>query len=107
MGRTGLSTAARADLVGHFIYLAEEAGEAVAERFLARAEESFGLLASHPEIGPVVPTNHPALAGTRKWRVKEFERFLIFYMPQQGGGVRVLRVLHAAQDWWTTLGLTE
>ena len=40
----------------------------------------------------------------RKWHVKEFEKFLIFYMPSRGG-VSIVRVLHAAQDWWGLLGL--
>ena len=43
--------AARRDLVEHFVYLAENAGLDVAERFLAHAEASFNDLARQPLIG--------------------------------------------------------
>ena len=33
-----------------------------------------------------------------------FENFLIFYFPRPNG-VSIVRVLHAAQDWWTLLGM--
>lgn len=100
------SAAARADLVGHFVYLAEEANETVADRFLARVEESFALLAREPLIGAPLTLRDPGLAGMRKWRVKDFDRFLVFYMPRPKG-VFIARVLHASQDWWQLLGLTE
>lgn len=100
------SAAARADLVGHFVYLAEEASEAVADRFLERAEESFALLAAEPLIGAPLTLHDPALAGMRKWRVKDFDRFLVFYMPRPSG-ILIARVLHTSQDWWQLLGLTD
>ena len=40
----------------------------------------------------------------RKWPVNGFEKFLIFYLPS-GNGVTIVRVLHAAQDWWGLLGI--
>ncbi|WP_082491638.1 type II toxin-antitoxin system RelE/ParE family toxin [Duganella sp. Leaf126] len=43
--------AARSDLIEHFVYLAESAGVGVADRFLARAEASFAMLASQPLLG--------------------------------------------------------
>lgn len=43
--------AARRDLVEHFVYLAENAGLDVAERFLTNAEASFNDLAQQPRIG--------------------------------------------------------
>ncbi|MBK9308394.1 MAG: XRE family transcriptional regulator [Nitrospira sp.] len=33
-----------------------------------------------------------------------FENHLIFYIPQPDG-VSIVRVLHAARDWWSLLGL--
>jgi len=42
MGRIERSAYAKADLISHFIYLAGEAGETIADRFLDRAQESFG-----------------------------------------------------------------
>ena len=44
-------TAARRDLVEHFVYLAENASIDTAERFLAYAEASFDDLAEQPKMG--------------------------------------------------------
>ena len=104
MGQVSARATARDDLVDHFVYLAESASLETAERFLARAEESFTDLASHPDMGSPLALRHCDLAGTRKWRVKDFENFLIFYQPGHDG-VTVIRVLHASRDWWTLLGL--
>jgi len=95
--------AARHDLVEHFLYLAENAGLAVAERFLSRAEASFADLARQPMLGAPVTLKHPDLAGMRKWQVRDFDNHLVFYEPRPGG-VCIVRVLHAASDWWSLLG---
>ena len=95
--------AARRDLVDHFVYLAENASLDVAERFLTQAEASFLDLAGQPKMGAPLTLKHPDLAGMRKWRVKGFDNHLIFYQPHPNG-VSIVRVLHAATDWWTLLG---
>ncbi len=69
--------AARRDLVGHFVYLAENAGLDMAERFLSNAEASFSELAQQPKIGAPLTLTHPTLANVRKWRVKGFDNHLI------------------------------
>jgi toxin ParE1/3/4 len=43
--------AAIRDLVEHYVYLEEQGGEALAERFLGNAEASFVALSEHPEMG--------------------------------------------------------
>lgn len=96
--------AARRDLVAHYVYLAENAGEEVADRFLLNAQLSFEDLAAQPAMGATVKVRAPELDHVRKWRVREFESVLIFYVPRQSG-VSILRVVHAAQDWWQLLGL--
>lgn len=98
--------AARRDLVDHYTYLAENAGEATADRFLLQAETSFNALAEHPEMGTPLTLRHSELAGLRKWHVPGFDRVLIFYFPRRDG-VTILRVLHAAQDWWRLLGVID
>ena len=98
--------AARRDLVEHFVYLAEEGGQDVAERFLANAESSFNVLAQQPEMGAPLMLKHPALANLRKWRVKGFDNHLVFYEPRPDG-VSIVRVLHAARDWWGLLGYAD
>lgn len=96
--------AARRDLVEQFVYLAEQAGLDTAERFLTNAEASFNDLARQPMIGAPLTLRHPNLAGIRKWHIKDFEHHLIFYTPHPDG-VSIVRILHAARDWWSLLGI--
>lgn len=96
--------AARRDLIEHFVYLAESAGLETADRFLVCAEESLANLLAQPRMGTPLESRHAALADLRKWRVKNFENFLIFYRPHSRG-ITVVRVLYAARDWWELLGL--
>jgi toxin ParE1/3/4 len=55
-------------------------------------------------MGAPLALRSPKLAGLRKWVVSGFENVLIFYLPCPGG-VSIVRVLHAAQDWWRLLGI--
>ncbi len=96
--------AARSDLVEQFVYLAENAGLAVANRFMAQAEETFAELAHEPLIGAPLQLTHPRLEKLRKWRIKGFDNHLVFYEPHPDG-VSIVRVLHAARDWWGLLGV--
>lgn len=98
--------AAKRDLVEHFVYLAENASVKVAERFLVNVEESLSDLARHPRLGVELGLRSHELAGIRKWHVNGFEKFLIFY-ALRSGGVSIVRVLHAAQDWWRALGILD
>lgn len=91
-------------MVEHYVYLAGNAGIETAERFLVNADKSFGDLSRHPGMGVALSLRSPGLAGLRKWQVSGFEKMLIFYLPREGG-VSILRVLHAAQDWWGLLGV--
>lgn len=102
MWRVYRRPAARRDLIEHYVYLGENAGEETAERFLAQVEHTFTDLAGNREMGASLASLDPRLAGLRKWRVKGFEKFLIFYFPRSDG-VSIVRVLHASQDWWGRL----
>ena len=98
--------AARRDIVEHFVYLAEEAGLDAAERFLTNAEASFNDLAQQPKMGAPLTLKHPDLANVRKWRVKGFDNYMVFY-EQRPDGVSIVRVLHAASDGWGVLGYAD
>ena len=106
MGTVYRRAAARRDLIAHFVYLSGNAGDAVAERFLIQAEASFNDLATQPMIGAQLKLTHTALTGLRKWRVKQFDTYLIFYQPLPDG-ISIVRVLHGAQDWWRLLGIED
>jgi hypothetical protein len=62
-------------LVEHYVYLAENAGEDTADRFLARADGTFTTLAGHREIGAVLTLRDPRLVcGTAINEVPENQR---------------------------------
>lgn len=96
--------AVRRDLIDHYAYLAENAGIPTAERFLNNAEASFAALAAQPKMGAPLALSNPTLVGLRKWQVQDFANHLIFYLPRRDG-VLIVRVLHAARDWWRLLGI--
>ena len=97
------SEMARRDLVDHYVYLTENASPEIAERFLSNAEASFNDLAQQPLMGAPLKLKHYDLGPIRKWRVKGFDNQLVFYLARPDG-IAVLRVLHAARDWWRLLG---
>jgi toxin ParE1/3/4 len=51
MGVVYRRPAARRDLIEHYVYLANHAGQSVADRFLDQADASFSHLARQPRIG--------------------------------------------------------
>ncbi|MDC7683025.1 type II toxin-antitoxin system RelE/ParE family toxin [Asticcacaulis sp. BYS171W] len=93
---------ARRDLVEHFVYLAEEAGMATADRFLENAETTFAELAEFPASGRRLDLEAAILKDMRVWRIKDFENWRVFYIPE-ANGVSIVRVLHASREWWAIL----
>jgi toxin ParE1/3/4 len=85
------------DLDDEADYLVKEAGLEVGLSFLAAAQETFRLLASQPDMGWHCRLKNPALASVRMFRVRRFERFLIFYRPAPES-IQILRVIHSSQD---------
>jgi plasmid stabilization system protein ParE len=83
------------DLSDYAAWLRREAGDEVAERFLASAYESFVNLSDRPGLAPPVQKG----SSVRKGRVKAFRAMLILYVERERGGVTIVRVLHAARDW--------
>ena len=55
-------------------------------------------------MGVAVTLIRRELTGMRRWPVKGFGKFLIFYVVRPRG-VTIVRILHAAQDWWNLLGI--
>jgi toxin ParE1/3/4 len=85
------------DLDDYAAYLAREASLEVALRFLAAGQETFALLAAHPNIGWSSRLKRSALKTLRVFRVKGFERMLILYGPFTNG-VDILRVVHGSRN---------
>jgi toxin ParE1/3/4 len=71
-------------------------------RFFDATRQTLAKLAQTPGIGSPYPVNNPRLIGLRKWGVKGFEKYLIFYLSQDEV-LTVVRLLHASRDIPTLL----
>lgn len=85
------------ELVNLSFYLAEN-DEEIAQRFLNACDETFLFLAENRLIGSIGKFKNSKLSEIRMWRVKDFEKHLIFYIPTENG-IRILHVLHSATDY--------
>lgn len=84
------------DLTEHAQYIARDNVEAGLQ-FYAAAEETFHALAALPKMGPARNYRNPRLTGLRLWRVKDFEKYLIFYRTMPNG-IEIIRVLRGERD---------
>jgi toxin ParE1/3/4 len=50
-----------------------------------------------PGMGGLYPVENPRLQGLRKWAVKDFKKYLIFYF-ERDDAIEIVRILYAAQD---------
>jgi len=71
--------AASRDIEECFVYIAEQNLDA-GVAFLVAVEESFELLSSFPLLGADLDLANEQLRGMRIWRVKGFEKYLMFYL---------------------------
>ena len=101
-GRVWKTSAATDDLIECATYLGERSPSAT-DRFLDAVAEGLDLLVRMPQLGAVYEPRNPRLEGIRIWRVKGFEKYLVFYRPAIEG-IEVIRVLHAVRDWAAILG---
>lgn len=88
--------AAKQDLRSIADYIAADNVDA-ALRFLDTAEHAFSSLADMPKMGEAMDfTNIP---GCRHWVMPEpFSNYVIFYIPLETGGIKLIRVLHGARN---------
>ncbi len=91
-----ISPKASQDLDDHFAYIAESNFKA-ALKFFDSARSTIAQLARMPGIGSSYPVENPRLQGLRKWAVKDFRRYLIFYFEREDA-IDVVRILYATQD---------
>lgn len=85
------------ELVNLSAYLAED-NEQIAHKFLNACDATFQFLTVNRHMGSIREFESAGLSEVRMWRVKGFEKYLIFYVPTQSG-VRILHVLHSATDY--------
>jgi len=85
------------DLEDQAYYYATAANPELGHRFLVSAHDTFALLATQPNLGWQSRLRHPGLEQLRVFRVKDFERILILYLPLLDG-VEILRVVHGSRN---------
>ena len=78
-------------------YLEEQSNADVAERFLSNLMTSCDALARMPLMAPTCGFKRPDLKNVRRWPVKGFENWLIFFLPIVDS-IEVLHVIHGARD---------
>ncbi|WP_416674099.1 type II toxin-antitoxin system RelE/ParE family toxin [Egbenema bharatensis] len=84
------------DLDDHFAYLDENNFEG-ALQFFDSARSTVAQLARMPGIGSFYPVENPRLQGLRKWAVKDFRKYLIFYC-ERDDAIEIARILYATQN---------
>jgi toxin ParE1/3/4 len=81
----------------HADYLGHQGGRSLSKRFLNAADATFRQLLTSPELGSLCLFRHSEAQDLRVWRVKGFEKHLIFYRSD-ASGIEIVRVLHSARD---------
>lgn len=85
------------ELVNLSFYIAKD-NKDVAQLFLNACDEAFRFLAVNPGIGSIRNFKNAHLLQVRMWRIKDFEKYLIFYQPLEKG-IKVLHIFHSARDY--------
>lgn len=87
---------AAADILDIWNHIAEDSLEQ-ADRWIDRLDEKLNLIATQPLMGRA---RHELAGDLRSF---PFGRYVIFYVPIEGG-IDVVRVLHSARDVDTAFG---
>lgn len=89
------------DLVDCAERIAEDSNEDKAIEFIDAFDDSIERLRQFPQIGTVCKFRSPELKGLRRWFVKDFEKYLIFYRLTDT--IEIMRLLHSSRDIETAL----
>lgn len=95
--RYAIRPTADRDLDDQAFYYATVASPEIGHRFLVAAHATFSLLATQPNMGWQPRFRHPGLELARVFRVKDFERIIVIYIPRLDG-VEILRVVHGSRN---------
>lgn len=85
------------DIEEAFVFIGEDDFDTGLD-FLFAVEQALELIGQTPFIGSEREFISPELQGVRMWRVKTYEKHLIFYLVHSDR-VEVLRLIHSAQDY--------
>lgn len=87
---------ANLDLEEYFDYIAVNNMDA-ALLFFDAVRETFSQLAKNSNIGRIYEIQNPRLQGLRKWKVKRFDKSLIFDQHSEEI-LEVIRLIHGSRD---------
>lgn len=88
---------AREDIDSQARFLVENATVEVAMKFVDAVHQTAEMLATQPELGERLTTASQYSAEYRRWSVRGFREYLMFYR-QIGETLEVARLLHAKRD---------
>jgi toxin ParE1/3/4 len=94
---------ANQDLEDCFAYIAQDNPE-IALQFFDSTRLTIAQIARMPGIGSIFVTENDRLQGLRKWSVKDFRKYLIFYINRDEI-VEIVRILYATRDISSILDL--
>jgi toxin ParE1/3/4 len=89
--------AAQRDLFQIHEYLNREVSLELADRFLVALEHTVQQIGGFPYAGSLFPARRIRALEVRRWPVKEFPRYTIYYAASTRR-VSLLRILHSARD---------
>ena len=92
--KTGLATTDINDLADYF---RDQAGVAVALRFVDNAEHAFDQLLATPGIGALLGLDELPYEDIRRWHINGFDHLIVLYRAM-ADGIEIVRVLHTARD---------
>jgi toxin ParE1/3/4 len=84
------------DLDDCYAYISQDNPE-IAIQFFDSTRITIAQIAKMPGMGSIFATNNTRLQGVRKWSVKDFRKYLIFYI-ERDNVVEIVRILYAARD---------
>jgi toxin ParE1/3/4 len=99
--RIFITPKASLDLDELFAFIAQNNQDA-ALKFFDSARQTFTQLAQTPGMGSIYEVSNPSLEGLRKWRVKGFEKYIIFYRYSDEL-LEVVRILYSGRDFTAIL----
>jgi toxin ParE1/3/4 len=85
------------ELANLSFYLSDRSEE-LAQEFLNSCDDTFQFLANNKFIGSKRDFKNEKLDEVRMWRVKNFEKYLIFYIPKENG-IKILHVFHSSTNY--------
>jgi toxin ParE1/3/4 len=84
------------DLDDCFAHISQDNPE-IALQFFDSTRLTIAQIARMPGIGSIFVTRNDRLQGLRKWSVKDFRKYLIFYIDRDDV-VEIVRILYATRD---------